>query len=246
VLLPFSLAPEGSQGKALLRPGKIYLNALEKDDFEKRLGDLPFLAKIEPWQGLYELQIPATTDPDLLFRYRDLLLVGPFKPCLHCGLPWHRTASCPGRKARIPGKGLLGFLHEPLEALGQRLNNGFEDWKKHGADWNRRFSERYPYLQPGFLRQLFTTNARTWENLKLFSESLSVGGNLLLALEGLQMGQLGEAQRRFEEVLEDRNDWRASLGLALVAMDKEDFVEALYYVESALGQGESPLIQGYL
>lgn len=246
VLLPFSLAPEGAQRKALLRPGKVYLDASEKKDFERHLGDLPFLAKIEPWQGLYELQIPATTEPDLLFRYRDLLLVGPFKPCLHCGLPWHRTSTCPGKKAKVPGKILLEFLHEPLEVFAQRWNRGFEDWRKQGTKWNRRLAERYPYLQPGFLHQLFTTNAKNWENLKLFQERPGLGGKIFLALEALQLGQLKEAQRRFEEVVQERNDWRASVGLALLAMDKEDLVEALYHVESALGQTESPLVQGYL
>ncbi len=245
LLLPFSLAPEGAFKKALLRPGKVYLSASEKKIFEERLGELPFLAKLEPWQGLYELQIPATTDPELLFRYRDLLLVGPFKPCLRCGLPWHRTSSCPAKKAKVPGKGLYEFLHEPLENLARRLNRGFEDWSKQGAEWNRRLSERYYYLQPGFLRQFFQSNAKKWENFNPFREKPG-GGPLFLALEALQFGQYKEAQKRLEDLFAERHDWRALVALAHLALDKEDLVEALYYAESALGQNDTPLVQAYL
>ncbi len=245
VLLPFSVAPEGAFKKALLRPGKVYISASEKKRFEEHLSNLPFLAKLEPWQGLYELQIPATTDPDLLFRYRDLLLVGPFKPCLRCGLPWHRTSSCPAKKLKVPGKGLFEFLHEPLDTLARRLNKGFEEWPKQGNEWNRRLSERYFYLQPGFLRQLFQSNAKKWENLKAFKER-PAGGPLFLALEALQFGQHKEAQKRLEDLFNERHDWRALVALAHLALDKEDLVEALYYVESALGQNDIPLIQGYL
>ncbi len=246
-ILPISLAPLGSFKKTLLRPGKVYLDPKEKEAFEERLSRLPFLARLVPWDDLYELQLPATTDPELLFRYRDLLLVGPYKPCLHCGLPWHRTSSCPGRKGRRPGKILLDWLHQPLAKIGEELNKTFENLRtKESQAVLSALSERFPYLQPGFLRNLFTTRAKNWEQFNIFQEVLAPGGKLFIALEALQAGQLSEAQRRFEIIFEEGKDWRAALGLAFVSLDKEDLIEALYYVESALGQIERPLLQAYL
>ncbi len=245
-VLPFSIIPEGHAHKNFLRPGRIYLHPDEKDKFEKVLGDLAFLVKLLPWQGLYELEIPATTLPKLLFLYRDLMLVGLYRPCLHCGLPWHKTASCPGRKERSPARILLEFLHQPLQAIAQKLNQAFEHMKAN-REFLDQLSLRYYYFQPAFLRILFTTNAKAWEGLNIFKKEVMVsGGNIFLGLDALLAGQLDEAFRRFEAVSQERGDWRASLGQAFVAIDKEDMIEAIYYVENALGLEEHPLVQGYL
>ncbi len=244
-VLPFSIAPKGAYKRALLRPGKVYIEAREKEDFQRLFNKLPFLAKLEPWQGYYELKIPSTVDPELLFRYRDLLLVGPFKGCLRCALPWHPTTSCPGKRQKVPGKDLQAFLHQPLESLARELNQAFYNWPKKGTEWNRKLAERYYYLQPGFLRQLFQTSARKWEEFRPFKEKLS-GGKIFLALEAIQFGQYKEAKRYLEEVFEQRKDWRALVALAHLALERGDVVEGLYYVESALTQVDTPLLEAYL
>ncbi len=244
-VLPFSIVPEGHTRKTFLRPGRIYLHPNEKEDFEKALSDLSFLVRLIPWQGLYELEIPATTLPKLLFLYRDLMLVGPHKPCLHCGLPWHKTSSCPGRKERNPANVLLEFLHKPLKDLAQKLNQAFE--KPETKGYLDRLSLRYYYFQPAFLRLLFTTNAKAWEGFNVFKKEVIVGGgNLFLGLDALLAGQLEEAHRRFEIVFQEKKDWRASLGQAFVAIDRDDLIGAIYYVENALTLEETPLVQGYL
>ena len=240
VPLPFSLCPPGKSG--LFRPGRIYLTPKEAQEFQKKLNKFPFSVALFEWQGFYELKIPATTYEEGLFPYRDILLLGPKKPCPLCGLRWHTPKSCPALPSKDAYKKILSWLKLKPQDFLKQLTSFFEGGKiKEGL---KEASFRKPYLQPGFFYLLFTTNASTWENLPL-KAGLASGGNLFLALEALNHGDFEEARQRLN-TLDLNRDFRALLGLAYVNVLRGDRDEALYFLEKAHTVAERPLEQAYV
>ena len=235
--LPVSLVP---QAKGPFRPGRIYLEPKEAKTVSAHLSSLPFLAQLRPWRQWVELVLPATEgERNLLFRYRDLLLIGPHTPCPFCGLRWHEAKNCPTLKERDPFVVTQELLRYRPQVLAEKLNGLLEEGKDETL-----FSGRYPYFKPSFLRHLFTTTATSWDGFSI-RPGLEKGGNLFLGLEALRGGDLVQAKKRFEAA-QATKDPRPHLGLVFVAMLEGDVNEALYQIENARSRAETPFFQAYL
>ncbi len=235
--LPVSLVP---RAQGLFRPGRIYLEPKEAKVLAGRLSSLPFLAQLKPWRGWVELVLPATEEErGLLFRFRDLLLIGPHSPCPFCGLRWHEALKCPTLKERDPFVVTQELLRYRPSALAEKLNTVLEEGEGEGL-----FSGRYPYFKPAFLRHLFTTTASSWENFSI-KPGLEKGGNLFLGLEALRALDWGQAKKRFEAA-QTSKDPRPHVGLVFLALLEGNLSEALYQLENARSRAETPLFQAYL
>ncbi len=238
--LPFSLVPRGKKG--LFRPGRIYLSPKEAPKIKTFLEKSGLTWGLIPWEDFLELVLPETFREESSFPYRDLLLLGPFRPCPLCGLRWHSPSKCPSLREKEAFTSTLSFLKKPpatvLKEIARNIENGkFKEVLK-------RLAPRVFYLKPAFLELLFSSGARTWESLPLKS-SLSQGGNLFLGLEALRHGQFRKARERFL-ACDLNHDWRANLSLTLLNAIEERTDEAFYYVEKALHLAEAPLHQAYL
>ena len=234
--LPFSLAPRGK--KVPFRPGKVYLSPKEANEIKKIYPDVILL----PWGEVFELFLSESYQPDGLFTFRDFLLLGPFKPCLLCGLRWHEPHKCPNLKEKEAFSFLQEFLKKKPAELLKNYTQKFEQMAFKEALTS--MSRRVFYFKPAFFEILFTSNAKTWENIPL-KKGLSRGGNLFLGLEAIRDGNLAKAREYFEK-LDLNRDWQANLGLLLSKALEEDLEEALYYAEKALHLAETPLAQAYL
>ncbi len=238
--LPVSLVPRDARGENHFRPGRIYLDQKEAKGLSGRLSSFPFLVQLRPWRQWVELVLPSTeTGNNLLFHFRDLLLVGTHAPCPFCGLRWHPARQCPTLKERDPFLVIQELLRQRPQALAEKLNGLLAEGKDVSL-----FCGRYPYFKPAFLRHLFTTTATSWDGLSV-KPGLEKGGNLFLGLEALRSGDLAQAKERFEAA-QGPKDPRPHLGLAFLAMLSGDVNEALYQVENARSRAETPLLQAYL
>ncbi len=232
--LPFSLIPPGA--RSLFRPGRIYLTKKEAERLRPSLGGLPFAATLYEWQGLFELRIPATAYEEGLFAFRDLLLLGPYRPCPVCGLRWHKPRDCPALNLEEPYEAYLSWLKQKPEDFLKALARPFAEGKTQ--EGLKKLALRRPFFRPSFLRLFFTSNASTWETLPL-KTGLTSGGNLFLGLEALGQGDFGKARERFEKCDLSR-DFKALLALALTAALAETPAEALYFVEKAAELAQKP------
>ncbi len=228
----------------LLRAGKIYLEKSIKNEIDSALRNSKIFYKIKPWRDLFELVLPSTVDPKVEVFYKDLFWIGGKKTCFFCKLPWHESSKCPALSDPEPRNTFQSALNIPFKNLSQMLweaiSEGDFSFEKLKYLYLRNF-----YLLPEFLKLVFYRYdaLETWGHFKLDIEAPIRGGNLGLGLEYLMKGNLESAQREF---LKTEEDFRSSIGLILVSILKNDTKSALYYIEKALSQVNTPFLISYL
>lgn len=245
---PFSFILTKAQGKKfpniVLRAGKIYLEENLKNEINSILKDKKTFYKLEPWQTFWELILPSTVDPKIELFYKDLFWSGEKKPCFFCKTPWHESLNCPALSDVEPRSTFQSALNLTFRDLSQILWDGIGkenfSYEKLKYLYIRNF-----YLFPEFLKIIFYRyeNIETWGHFRLDMEAPVRGGNLGLGLEYLIKRNLESAKKEFLEV---GDDFRASIGLALISILKDDSKNTLYYIEKALSQVKTPFLSSYL
>ncbi len=243
--LPFSLVPEGTKVR-WIRPGKLYVPPSLKEEISSQAEKLDFLVQTNSWRDLLEIILPSTSDPELLFRARDLLWVGREDLCFYCGLPWHPNARCPGLQEVVPGRALREYMDSPLEELGPKITEKIWEAQLTHSDLQGLYG-RYFYFLPAFLRVLFY-KVPEWSHFSQVGIGMEIagrGGHLLIALESLQHGDFQEAEKRFLAA-GPLSDYKVAFGLSQLAISQEDYERALYYLEELHPETLPPLVQAYL
>lgn len=228
----------------IFRAGKIYLEKPIKNTIDSFLKHSNIFYKMDSWGNLWELILPSTVDPKIELFYKDIFWYGDKGPCFFCKTPWHDSLNCPSLIDSEPRSTFLFSLNLHFKEISQLLWEGiYED--SLTSEKLKYFYIRNFYLLPEFLKIIFYKYdvIETWGHFKLDMETPLRGGNLGLGLEYLIKGNLDNAKKEFLEI---EDDFRASIGLALINILKKDSKSALYYIEKALFQVNTPFLKSYL
>jgi len=247
--IPFSFLLTKSQTEkisdTILRAGKIYLeDSSTKEGINSFLKHSNIFYKIDSWKNLWELILPSTVDPKIELFYKDIFWYGSKGPCFFCKTPWHDSLNCPSLLDPEPRNTFLSSLTFHFREISQLLWEGICE-ENLVSNKLKYFYIRNFYLLPEFLKIVFYRYdmVETWGHLKLDIETPFRGGNLGLGLEYLIKGNFDNAKREFSEI---EDDFRASIGLALINILNKDFKSALYYIEKAFFQVGTPFLKSYL
>ncbi len=230
----------------LLRPGKIYFTEDLKGDLQKVLSEVKLFFKLERVrEGLFELVLPATTEPNLILPYKDLFFSPEEKKCFYCRTYLHASTDCPGLKVLDVYGFYSRLLTYSLKDLSEHLKTQLLLEEPSGEILSLFFSRNF-FLFPSFLKVVFYLFNEI-DNFSLLGLNLPLpvrGGDLALALEDLIHLRIEQAERRFKEIEEE--DFRRELGLSQVEFLKGDFNRSLYYLESALSLVKTPFLRGFI
>lgn len=237
-----------SEKKALRKPeiiraGKIYVEKGIRSEVEREFQGLNLFFKIidreDDW---FELILPSTVDPKLIFFYKDVFFSGKYFPCFFCGDTHHKFHECPGLLREEPRLAVEEALNLPFTELSQEIWEGVV--KKDLAKLTY-FLVRHFYLFPEFLKVVFFRgeDIENWVYLKIGVETPVRGGSLGIGLDALVKRDLKTAEARFTEV---ENDLRAQVGLFFVNLIKNEWDKSLYFLENALTQKTNHFLRSYL
>uniref|UniRef100_A0A832GJW9 Tetratricopeptide repeat protein n=1 Tax=Caldimicrobium thiodismutans TaxID=1653476 RepID=A0A832GJW9_9BACT len=226
------------------RAGKIYLQAKVVNPLKKALEKESLFYKIERVdEDIYELILPSTVDPTLIFPFKDTFFFPEEEKCFFCGTYLHKSEDCPGLRVKDPLKEFQQYLKFSFEDIVKNLWETLQDKSKE--DFLKGFLCRHFYLFPAFIKIpfFFPAEIENWTNLNRPLDFPVRGGDLYLALEDLILGKLALAEEKFKRL---EGETRAELGLLAVNLWKRDFPQALYHLETALAEAKTPFLKSYL
>ncbi|MCS7149149.1 MAG: hypothetical protein N2Z40_06910 [Caldimicrobium sp.] len=231
--------------KDLNLPGKIYVQGKAKNTIEKSLSQIELFHKINPLRDdFFQLVLPATVEPKLIFPFKEIYFVPKDEPCFFCGTYCHESIHCPGLKVMDPLTVFQKYLEVKLEDISAQLRREYEN-----TDQEDKYSDgfwcRHFYLFPSFLKFpfYFSKELNFWSSLY---EPLSFpvkGGDLFIALEHLLRGNIGQAEASF---IKFEGDLLAELGLTMTNILKQNFTKSLYHLENALSVSSTPFLKSYI
>lgn len=227
----------------LIRAGKVYVEKTVKTEVEKELENLNIYYKFFEWEeDWFELVLPSTADPKLLFFYKDVFFSGSYPFCFFCGSTHHKFVECPGLFETEPRRLVEKALEMSFSELSQRI---WEGVIIKGSQDLKYYFVRHFYLFPEFLKVIFFKGEgiESWVSLKINIETPVKGGDLGLGLEALVRKDLKTAEIKFSEV---ENDLRAQLGLFFVNLLRNEWDKSIYFLENALVHKTNNFVKSYL
>lgn len=227
-----------------LRPGKIYFYESLQGVIAEVLEKNKIYFKVEPYiKEIYELVLPSTVEPKLLFPFKDIFFIPYEKKCFFCQSYLHESVNCPGLEVLDAFQKFKELLQLPLDEVAGNL---YKDYKLNNLkeSFFDYFYGRHFYLFPSFLKIPFylSEEIENWSQL-LGKINLPIrGGELFLALEDLLFKRWKQVEERIKNLKED---FRVELLSMMLSLSKEDYTKALYHVERALAFVKTPFLISY-
>lgn len=229
----------------LLRPGKIYFYKNLYEEISKAFSSIKLHYRIEKYtENLFELVLPSTVSPKLLFNFKDIFFSPLEKKCFFCHSHWHQTSDCPGLDIEDPFIKFKDLLKISLPEISEKL---FSDYlqKKFSDNFFDYFYSRHFYLFPAFLKIPFFLEKEI-KNWSQITEDIKIpikGGDIYLALDDLIHKRWQQAELRIKNIEED---YRVDLLYMMLYLFKEDTKKSIYHIEKALTFVKTPFLMSYL
>jgi hypothetical protein len=178
--------------------------------------------------------------------------------CFYCGVKEHATFQCPSKLIQSPTNNIekIGYysfkrIREVFYKNYSRIVNPlkdaveeerFEILLKGNAtdDYSVSFFAFYEIgelFQLCFMRQVWQSNNHDddWQEMRNRPQAKKKGGELWIGEDCLRVSRHMEAEQWLEKALkESPNDYRPYIALGILAIEKEQHLEALYYLGKSL------------
>jgi len=214
----------------------------------------PHVAKDEVLAALrLQLTARACTAPVRLFPRRTAPLTGSGEECFYCGLRDHRPPLCPSRHLRPDVAGLALAGHTSLAGLDHAYSQAFAARSKQAvelpAEAGPNDLRRNPELlapvafldlqrtyQPRFLVSLFLSGADQWpETTVTRGDCGNSTSPICRGVRALLVHNYPDAETQFGDIhgADPATKCYAEVGLALVAVEKDQPQRVRYHLERA-------------